>query len=285
MIKSGSSVVNERTPTKLDPLPSPTFEDTSSEYHLHNPTVPTFYSPARVISEFPRVSKSPAMTSQSKISVYSVPDLKNTTDDALPNYLTSLHYKQDHRYTDVRLALGWTAVIIAGVLFYFDWKLGWDATKAYTLPAVVTYFILNGAFTYWMWFVEKGIVFAGEREGKKIVLSTSTKKHTGVYYLTARYTSSKEGSAWKEIKAEAPFTRWFTEDGVLVAKPFQQWLASEVPVIGEVDPANVVEEIGRGSEAGSSGAKVMNVDIGSLNDVLGAIQNQSKRSGKARRRG
>ena len=44
-------------------------------------------------------------------------------------------------------------------------------------------------------------------------------------------------------------TRWFTADGYFVAKPFQQWLASEVPVIGQADPNNVVEEIGRGNGA------------------------------------
>jgi len=101
-----------------------------------------------------------------------LPDLKNTTDDALPNYLTSLKFKQDQTYTDVRLALGWTAVVIAGALFYFDWKFGWEQTKVWTLPAVIVYFILNGAFTYWIWFVEKGIIFAGEREGKKVRTSS-----------------------------------------------------------------------------------------------------------------
>ena len=211
-------------------------------------------------------------------------DLKNTTDDALPNYLASLKFKQDHRYTDVRLVLGWSAVTIAGVLFYFDWKFGWDATKAWTLPAVIAYFVLNGAFTYWIWFVEKSIVFVGEREGRKLVVSTSTKKHTGVYYLTARYTTSTGSSSWREVKAEAPFTRWFTSDGFFVAKPFQQFLASEVPAIGEADPSNVVEDIGRGLATGSDGVKVMNVDINNLNDVLGAIQNQPKSSGKSRRR-
>jgi hypothetical protein len=228
------------------------------------------------------------MASATRISVYSVPDLKNTTDDALPNYLTSpsLGFTQDHRYTDVRLALGWTAVAIAGILFYFDWKLGWDATKAYTLPAVLAYFALNGAFTYWIWFVERGTVFAGiDKGGRKVVLSSSTKKHRGVYYLTARFQTRKGSEEWKELKTEAPFTRWFTADGFFVAKPFQQWLASEVPVIGEADPANVVEEIGRGSETDSAGAKVMNVDVSNLSDVLGAIQNQAKGSGKARRRG
>ena len=50
------------------------------------------------------------------------------------------------------------------------------------------------------------------------------------------------------IHIRAPFTRWFTADGYFVTKPFQQWLASEVPVVGAADPNNVVEEIGRGSE-------------------------------------
>lgn len=99
-------------------------------------------------------------------------DLKNTTDDALPNYLISLKFKQDNRYTDVRLVLGWSAVVIAGVLFYFDWKFGWEQTKVWTLPAVIAYFILNGAFTYWIWFVEKGVIFVGERKGKKVRTSS-----------------------------------------------------------------------------------------------------------------
>lgn len=96
-------------------------------------------------------------------------DLKNATDDAIAPYLTSLpkpyKFTQDHYTTNVKLALGYSAVIIAGVLFYADWKLGWDATKAYTAPACVAYFVLNGVLTYWMWAVEAGTVFAGTREG------------------------------------------------------------------------------------------------------------------------
>lgn len=95
-------------------------------------------------------------------------DLKNTTDDALPNYLHSLKFKQIHTQTDVRLALGYVAVAIAGALFYFDWKFGWEASKPYTAPAVVAYFLLNGAFTYWLWFVEKGVVYEGQGKTGKV---------------------------------------------------------------------------------------------------------------------
>lgn len=96
-------------------------------------------------------------------------DLKNATDDALAPYLTSLPkpytFKQEHFATNIKLTLGYTAVLIAGALFVADWKLGWDATKAYTGPACAAYFALNGALTYWIWKVEGGTVFVGVREG------------------------------------------------------------------------------------------------------------------------
>ncbi len=96
------------------------------------------------------------------------PDLKNTTDDALPNYLNSLKFQQRHLYTDVRLALGYTAVVVAAATFAFDYKLGWERTKAGTLWAVIVYFALNSALTYWIWGVESGRVYVGEWKGKKV---------------------------------------------------------------------------------------------------------------------
>lgn len=103
-------------------------------------------------------------------------DLKNTSDDALPNYLNSLKFTQDNKQLDVRLALGYAAVTIAGALFYFDWKYGWDATKAWTGPAVAAYFVLNCAFMYWMYVVEKGLVYAGDRDGQKVCQTTTTQR-------------------------------------------------------------------------------------------------------------
>ena len=88
-------------------------------------------------------------------------DLKNTTDDALPNYLTSLKFQQSHFLTDIRLTLGYSAVIIAAATFIFDYKLGWDETKGITFYAVIAYFLLNGALTLWIWFAEKGKIFQG----------------------------------------------------------------------------------------------------------------------------
>ncbi|KAL8712436.1 MAG: hypothetical protein Q9220_003284 [cf. Caloplaca sp. 1 TL-2023] len=169
-----------------------------------------------------------------KISVYSLSDLKNTTDDALPNYLNSLKFKQSHYLADVRLALGYSAVVIAAITFYADYKLGWDATKFWTLWAVVAYFILNGALTYWIWGVEKGTIFAGEHNKTHISISSSVNKHNPTYNL--QVFCDEPGKQRQTMKLSAPFTRWFDSDGYFVAKPFQQWLASEIPPIAKADP-------------------------------------------------
>lgn len=51
----------------------------------------------------------------------------------------------------------------------------------------------------------------------------------------------------EQLELDAPFIQWFTADGFFVAKPFQQWLASSVTLIGEIDPKNLVEGGAKGA--------------------------------------
>jgi len=88
-------------------------------------------------------------------------DLKNTSDDTIPVYLNSLKFKQSHYLTDVRLALGYSALVIAGACFAWDYKFGFDNTKYYTAAAVAVYTVVNSALTLWTWKREKGIVYVG----------------------------------------------------------------------------------------------------------------------------
>ena len=53
-------------------------------------------------------------------------------------------------------------MVVAAITFYADYMLGWDETKYWTFWAVLFYFSLNGALTFWIWGVEKGKVFDGE---------------------------------------------------------------------------------------------------------------------------
>ncbi|KAF2498336.1 hypothetical protein BU16DRAFT_524463 [Lophium mytilinum] len=224
------------------------------------------------------------MSATTKIAVQSLADLKNTTDDALPNYLTSIKFQRSHRLIDVRLALGYTAVILAGGLFYFDWKHGWEASKPYTGPAVAVYFALNAAFSYWMWMVEKGSIFEGERTTGKVGILSTSKKYDPTYYLTVTFTDPSGKTDTRDISA--PFSRWFTSDGYFVAKPFQQWLASNVPGIGAADPQNIVEEIGRGSAAEETGGVSVEdmLRVAGVTGVAGATGAKTKAGGSGRKR-
>jgi hypothetical protein len=97
------------------------------------------------------------------------PDLKNTSDDAIPNYLNSLSFKQSHTLGDVRLALGYSAFAICAACFCWDYKLGFEDTKYYSAAAVALYTLLNGALTLWVWLVEGGTVYVGtSKAGDKV---------------------------------------------------------------------------------------------------------------------
>lgn len=85
----------------------------------------------------------------------------------------------------------------------------------------------------------------------QISIASSVKKHTPIYNITVTQTSSSKTQSQKPqpLKLSARFTRWFDQDGTFVAKPFQQWLASEVAAIGQADPKNKqlgIEGVGGG---------------------------------------
>ena len=96
-------------------------------------------------------------------------DLKNTSNDAIPNYLNSLKFEQSHSLTDVRLALGFSAFGIAAACFAWDYKLGHEATKHYTAAAVILYTLINTAMTLWIMFKEKDTIYEGTSpSGEKV---------------------------------------------------------------------------------------------------------------------
>ncbi|KAH8885107.1 microsomal signal peptidase 25 kDa subunit [Thozetella sp. PMI_491] len=181
------------------------------------------------------------MASQEKITVYNLADLKNTSDDAIPNYLNSLKFKQSHYLTDVRLGLGYTAFIIAGLCFLWDWKLGFQSTKYYTAAAVAVYSLLNGALTLWIWLVEKGTVYVGTApSGETISISTSTKKNIPQYNV--EITIKPKSGPSQTLVLSKPFTEWFDSAGHFIAPPFQTILATAIPVVGKLDPKRVKTE-------------------------------------------
>lgn len=66
----------------------------------------------------------------------------------------------------------------------------------------------------------------------QISIASSTTKHVPIYHLDI-HTTDKGSPQAVHKHIQAPFARWFTEDGQFVAAQFQSWLAGEVPVIKE----------------------------------------------------
>ncbi|CAK7270285.1 hypothetical protein SEPCBS57363_004026 [Sporothrix epigloea] len=178
--------------------------------------------------------------SQEKISVYNLADLKNTSDDAIPNYLNSLKFTQSHRLTDVRLAIGYSALAVAVACFLWDRKLGFDDTKYYSAVAVLVYFVLNVALSLWSRNVEGATVYVGTSPSKETVsIATSAEKYTPIYNVEITITSPNAKTAPQKVALSRPFSEWFDSAGTFVAAPFQTMFATAVPAIGQADPKHV----------------------------------------------
>ena len=146
---------------------------------------------------------------------------------------------------------------LSAVTFYLDYLYGFAATRTFTLYAVIAYFALNGALTYWIWGVEAGCVFQGEcvglqtgkgeREGKvKVRMSSHAPaegKYLPLYCLTVE-TEEAGKKVVKEVKGE--YRRWFDDEGRFVTAGFREWLREEVDVVGRVDRGSGVGEAKKG---------------------------------------
>lgn len=186
------------------------------------------------------------MAEDNKVAVYNLPDIKSTSDDAIPNYLASLGFKESHSITDLRLGLGYASLAVAGACFYWDYKLGFDDTKMYSLVAVAVYALLNLALTHFTNVQGDNVYYGTTPSGESITISTKSPKYTPVYQVTVTVTGKAKGS--KSVTSiERPFSEWFDSAGNFVALPFQKMFAVNVPVIAAADPKRaapaVVEEV------------------------------------------
>lgn len=77
------------------------------------------------------------------------------------------------------------------------------------------------------------------------------KKYSPLYKIHVCYTDTN-GKVLQEKDAEAPFTTWFSGDGIFHVEPFRRWLASEIEILGLAAKENK-EKTGGVSEAVSPG--------------------------------
>ena len=89
--------------------------------------------------------------------------------------MASLGYVQSHLLSDIRLALGYTAVLAVGLVAFYEYKVGFQAAKGWSTLSVGSYFILQAALYCWTNYIERGIIYAGKKSDITVLPPSMTK--------------------------------------------------------------------------------------------------------------
>ncbi|KAH9852313.1 microsomal signal peptidase 25 kDa subunit-domain-containing protein [Lenzites betulinus] len=182
-----------------------------------------------------------------KVNNASAADMKHACDDALKRFLSRPDlFKQIHTHTDVRLALGWLSVLVAGATGLYGWRVPFEQSKPAVWVGVIVYIVLTVVQTLYAYFVEGDIVFVGKRKtfDKRIVTERITitaratpSKPTAppAYALGLAYVRSAAGGKTLlgkgRTQEERPFTEFFDVKGVMDQERFERWVGT---VVGRV---------------------------------------------------
>ena len=90
--------------------------------------------------------------------------------------MESLGYVQSHMLSDIRLALGYTAVVAVAMTALYEYKVGFQAAKGWSTLSVGSYFILQAALYCWTNYVERGIIYAGKKGDTTVLPPLVTNK-------------------------------------------------------------------------------------------------------------
>ncbi|KZO94190.1 microsomal signal peptidase 25 kDa subunit [Calocera viscosa TUFC12733] len=180
-----------------------------------------------------------------KINNAHMREIKDALDDAIRRMLTRPdQFKQNHMHTDVKLALGWGAVLVAGATGLYGYFVEFEKAKIGVAVGVVLYGLLSTLQYLYQWFVEKDIVFVGKRrsvagriETERIILSSklNPKPRTNpTYTLTLSYNRTTNSgktllhSASPKPVVESPVARWFDKEGNMDVPGFERYVGDLV---------------------------------------------------------
>ncbi|EGA73673.1 Spc2p [Saccharomyces cerevisiae AWRI796] len=125
------------------------------------------------------------MSSAKPINVYSIPELNQALDEALPSVFARLNYERSYALLDAKLYIGYSIAVVAGLSFFLDKKFERDQIVTYQKLLVGAYFVLSLLFWYFSRFIEKGTVYVGKRRGTKeeIYVKTKFEKNEPLYLV------------------------------------------------------------------------------------------------------
>lgn len=165
------------------------------------------------------------------VNVYSIGEVAQRLDDEVPIVFHRLGYKQSYKLIDTKLFIGYSIAIIAGISFILDKKFGHNNVIQYQRILVVAYFILSGAFWYFKKFIEKSIIYVGQKttgNGTSIVTFKRDYKEAQPIYHTVFSLKNKGKDDTKNLDIDLEINKVFNENGYLQTELFYQWVKKQL---------------------------------------------------------
>lgn len=156
-----------------------------------------------------------------KVSLYSVHALRTESDEHLSEVFETLGFKESFTLIDTKLILGYSSVILSGLMYYLEKKFKNDFTNyeyvRYLQILVVGFFVIQSILFLFSKFIEKNIKFKGynKKTGKSVTVSTFTRsKYDPNYQIIINIDDI-------ENKLSIPFNELFFDDGFLNFSEFK----------------------------------------------------------------
>ncbi|CCH62150.1 hypothetical protein TBLA_0G02080 [Henningerozyma blattae CBS 6284] len=179
------------------------------------------------------------------INVYSIPELRQALDEALPITLKRLNYTQSHLFQDIKLGLGYSMGLIAATSFLLDKKFKWNQTLFYQKLLVGLYFILSITFWIFNHFIEKGLTYQGINKKDSIKLKIMSRliennsrgnsnNDTPIYQIHFKLINVNNSTEKNnELTSELLVTKIFSEQGYLQTNLFYEYLNDQINLLKE----------------------------------------------------
>jgi len=149
-------------------------------------------------------------------------------------------FKTRNTHTDVRLALGWLAVLVSVGTGLYGWKTEFETAKPVVWAGVIAYFLLTSAQTAYSYYVEGKTVFVGKRktlanriETERVTLASETSpapspSSSPLYSLTLTYVRSSNGGKTlitrNQLAQQKEYVSLFDAEGTLDELALIAWL-------------------------------------------------------------
>ncbi|EER35353.1 conserved hypothetical protein [Candida tropicalis MYA-3404] len=168
------------------------------------------------------------MSQLKKTNLNSVNELRQTTDENLGFIFQQLGYTESFALIDLKLGLGLSTVIIAGLLFLVDKKYTWKENYNITVISCVLYAIISGVL-YLINFLNKNVKYTGyDKKGNKLTVATYSNKYDPIYNITIN-------SDGKQVKSELEFNKFFDVVGFFNRDAFTNIIGDELNKLNKKD--------------------------------------------------